>query len=91
MKSVDVKTSDDLWSQWFTNLSIYKIWRYEDLQGYFSSYTAFAPLMIIYQEKSQGILKYLEGCLERPLMHKISGDVWRLENTFKTTKRGAVG
>lgn len=83
MKSVDVKTSDDIWSQWFTNLSIYKIWRYEDLQErlFFILYGVCSTDDNI-SFFSLGILKYLEGCLERPLMHKMSADVWNgFENT----------
>lgn len=38
-----------------------------------------------------GILKYLEGCLEKPLIHKISGDVSkRFENSKLPTSGQSV-
>lgn len=98
LKSVDVKTSDDL------NLLNSQV---NDLQTYIQNMVEYKAnfqnedpqerlLFILYgvcsiddiiPEKcppfiNPGILKYLEGCLENPLMQKISGDVCkRFENT----------
>lgn len=98
LKSVDVKTSDDLnllnhqvndLQTYIQNMVEYKAnFQNEDLQErlLFILYGVCSTNDIIPEKCppfiNPGILKYLEGCLENPFMHKISGDICkRFENT----------